>query len=32
MGEVFKAFDTRRQRIVAVRLLPESLSHDQDYR
>lgn len=32
MGEVFKAFDTRRQRTVALKLLPQSLSHDQDYR
>lgn len=32
MGEVFRAFDTRRQRTVALKLLPESLSHDQEYR
>ncbi|MHC1562530.1 serine/threonine-protein kinase [Actinomycetospora sp. C-140] len=32
MGEVFKAFDTRRQRTIALKLLPESLSHDQEYR
>jgi serine/threonine kinase PknH len=32
MGEVFRAFDTRRQRTVALKLLPESLSSDQEYR
>lgn len=32
MGEVFQAFDTRRQRTVALKLLPESLSGDQEYR
>jgi serine/threonine protein kinase len=32
MGEVFRAFDTRRQRTVALKLLPEALSQDQAYR
>ena len=32
MGEVFQAFDTRRQRTVALKLLPEALSGDQEYR
>jgi serine/threonine-protein kinase len=31
MGEVFKAYDTRRDRFVALKLLPEAFSGDQEY-
>jgi len=31
MGEVYKAYDTHRDRYVALKLLPQSLSGDQEY-
>jgi YVTN family beta-propeller protein len=31
MGEVFRAYDTQRHRSVAIKLLPEVLSHDRGY-
>ncbi len=31
MGEVYAAFDTRRQRVVALKLLPEVLCKDEEY-
>src|SRR3954449_11067368 len=31
MGEVWRANDTRRDRLVAVKLLPESLGRDQEF-
>ncbi|HTZ25440.1 MAG TPA: serine/threonine-protein kinase, partial [Streptosporangiaceae bacterium] len=31
MGEVYKAYDTHRDRYVALKLLPEALSGDQEY-
>src|SRR5215813_6470679 len=31
MGEVYKAYDTHRDRHVALKLLPEALSGDQEY-
>lgn len=32
MGEVYEAEDTKRDRIVALKLLPESISHDPTFR
>lgn len=32
MGEVHRAYDTRRQRTVALKLLPSALSGDEEYR
>jgi YVTN family beta-propeller protein len=31
MGEVWRARDTRRDRLVAIKLLPESLAHDREF-
>ncbi|MGY1808082.1 protein kinase [Blastococcus sp. SYSU D00669] len=31
MGEVWRARDTRRDRLVAIKLLPESLAHDAEF-
>src|SRR3954453_4662298 len=31
MGEVWRARDTRRERLVALKLLPESLGHDKEF-
>jgi serine/threonine protein kinase len=32
MGEVYRVFDRRRGRIVALKILPSELAHDEDFR
>jgi serine/threonine protein kinase len=32
MGEVYRAFDTRRGRVVALKVLPAELAHDESFR